>query len=231
MSLLKIAMGAAAGVGVLVAIPVFGPIGAISAAGAVVGGGVGAIFGGVVAAMDAEERERYFQKGFEEGQQELKAEFGTKYELLERKIASLRNQNKRQGKLEEFTRAMIMIGFGAAWADGELAPEEISAIEEYLGGLAFNQMSWLKPLCEKASQTPVLFDAVIKAVEALDESHHTMIRGYVSIIVEATGSVSKQEREFAGALRAFMEKREEGCQQKEEEAARESVFIVSTSRS
>ena len=58
MSIFKILGGAAAGVGLVAAAPIFGAVGAVTAVGAVVGVGVGALAGGIATKIDSDEKKR-----------------------------------------------------------------------------------------------------------------------------------------------------------------------------
>ena len=65
--------GIAVGVGAIVALPIAGPVGAITGIGALIAGGTGAVAGGIISSTDDSE-EKAKHEGFKEGKQYANSE-------------------------------------------------------------------------------------------------------------------------------------------------------------
>ncbi len=130
-----VTIGVAAGVGGVAALPVFGPIGVVTALGFAVGGGVGAASGAVVAAFG--------------GSSESKPE--TKAEAKAREAADAENNRARTERVkmytaeamrrEQFLIALYAVGICAAAYDGVVPDDARQDIREVVQGLGAKMSS------------------------------------------------------------------------------------------
>lgn len=199
MSLWKIVAGAAAGVGALAALPVFGAVGTITAAGAAVGALVGALGGAVASEMEESDREAARAAGVSEG----KAEYKVKFDALVQRVEALKQAGAQQRDFERRVAALFAVGFAVAAADGPVSDEERAIIRDFVGGAS---VEWhtesLRSTVEELAANPPDFGAAMLRVDELDDPRlDEIIDEMIELAIIVDGGESPGETAFREAWR------------------------------
>lgn len=131
MGIWKVLGGAAAGVAAVAALPVAGPIGAVTLAGAAVAGTLGAGAGAVAEALDDSE-----ERAERRGEKKAKAQYKVEIEKLTNNMEVMLNKMKDTNQLYQAIYAMEAVAIAVAKCDGEFHPKEKEQIDEFIAGVA-----------------------------------------------------------------------------------------------
>jgi hypothetical protein len=181
MSWLKIVGGALAGVGAVVALPVAGPIGAVSLGGAA----IAAAIGGAVGATSSDN----------EGKAALKDERAEQKERKER--LKVHDEHMQE------TLGLFALGMAAANCDGNISKNEEVALDTFCKSLAeypkeveeaFNKIRQSKPNL-KTSMEMIFQSTYEPNWEAMEE--------IVLTVVEATRGINKNEAAFIAVFQKY----------------------------
>ena len=190
----KVLAGTATGVAAVVALPIAGPVGAVTALGAVVGGAAGAAGGAVADALDDSE-----EQAEERGEQRATAKYAGKLEKIQGYMEAMRDGAKDWEQFGETLIAMSAVGFACANCDGEIHPQEIEEIDEFVAGVNHSKLpSHVKERLGKLRQEPpnpkTAFELAKKA--KVDPS---ILDDVIDVVMHADGRVHPKEKAFMSA--------------------------------
>ncbi|TFB39014.1 hypothetical protein [Pseudomonas sp. F01002] len=192
MSFWKVLGGAAVGIATVVALPVAGPIGAITLLGAGIAAGVGAAGGGVAAYFDDSE-----EQATAKAELKAKAEYAKKYENLEKAFADRVNTDARYFDL---ILAMGAVGLACAACDGQISTVERREIDEFIAGVASAALPERvkATLAEMAKNPPDIKTAYALAIKAAPDMMDAF-DDIIEIVSNADGHIHQKEAEFKSA--------------------------------
>lgn len=187
---------AALGVGAVAAAPFTGGgsiLAATTAAGSLAGAGALAAGAGVAGAAagkvwsDKDEEEK-------KAQEEKIAEYNQKAQKSE---AALKEHEKHTNLI----LALSALGCSMANADGEISPEEIVELNEFVGGLSSQgyPIHIVKQIDDMISNPPT-FNEAMKHLEKVDAIEFPELRNFLVMIMESDDVIHKKEEAF---LKAF----------------------------
>lgn len=187
---------AALGVGAVAAAPFTGGgsiLAATTAAGSLAGAGALAAGAGVAGAAagkvwsDTDKEEK-------KAQEEKIAEYNQKAQKSE---AALKEHEKHTNLI----LALSALGCAMANADGEISPEEIAELNEFVGGLSSQVYpSHITNQIEDMISNPPTFNEAMKYLEKVDVIEFPELRNFLVMIMESDDVIHKKEEAF---LKAF----------------------------
>ena len=192
----KILSLATLGVGAIAAAPFTGGgsiLGAVTLAGSLAGasaaaagaGAVGAGVGYVLSRKEDKEKEK---------QDEKIAKFNQKAEKAETAL-------KEHEKHTNLILALSALGCAMANADGEISPEEIIELNEFVGGLSSQGYpTHIVNQINEMTSNPPTFNEAMKHLEKVEAIEYPEIRNLLIMIMESDGVIHKKEEAF---LKAF----------------------------
>lgn len=200
----KVVGGAALGVAAVAALPVAGPIGAVTAVGAAVAAGVGATAGGVAEYMDADV-EQAEARGRREGKNEGKAESAVKVKTIEKKMEQVVKKNESLRAWEEMTIGLFAVGASLANCDGRIDEAERNDMEQFIAGLSSSSLSSdFHETLDKLFRNPPSFEEAMKYVEKyILKENRDMIDDLLVVAAEADGQVCENEKAFIQAWNEY----------------------------
>jgi tellurite resistance protein len=199
MSYWKILGGVAAGVGVVVALPIAGPIGAVTALGAVIAGTVGAAAGAVVAYSDDEDKE----SARKQGEQKATAKQEKEAEKLKVALQEASNRLKDDHSYFQLLIALFAVGMATANADGEVSEEELADLESFTTGIAHSNLPpHIKEEIAKLRDNPPSSNTAMEYVKKLDNPDMKLFESVITLISESDGKTTEEETAFLAAFRA-----------------------------
>ncbi|MGL5124817.1 MAG: TerB family tellurite resistance protein [Fusobacteriaceae bacterium] len=197
MSFFKILGGIAAGVGCVVAAPVFGAVGAVTAVGAAVGAGVGALAGGIAARVESDEKEviktNAHKEGVFAGENAIKVKFSEKLNTVK--------------KRDELLLAMTAMGIAMANANGVIEEEELLEIQTFTGVIENNVVfpQELKDAVSKIIQEKPNFRTAIQYAKQIDKESYELITQLLETVAYADGTLDLEEKAILDKWEGFME--------------------------
>lgn len=126
MSFWKVLGGAAAGIACVVALPVAGPVGAITGVGALIAAGTGAAAGGVAAASSSTD----------DNSEQSAANYDEKLKKIMTAFEELEKRDADSKSYFDLILAMEAVGMSCAACNGHIAPEQRKEISEFTSGIA-----------------------------------------------------------------------------------------------
>jgi len=187
----KVLGGVAAGVGTMAALPVVGPAGVLTAAGAAVGGAAGALVGFGLEKYEESQRKAAYNEGYRQGAAEAAAE-----------VLKHRDARKEDDDFYQLILAMVAMGLAAAACDGEVSEEESEEIQEFSAGVAHGKLP--KRVRERIAalvEAPPNLATAMEYVEPLPESDYDTIELVIRLVIESDGIVREAEAAFLEAWR------------------------------
>lgn len=187
---------AALGVGAVAAAPFTGGgsiLGAATLAGSLAGAGAvaagagvaGAAAGAVLSSYDEDEKKAQETKIAEYNQKAKKSE------------AALKEHEKHTNLI----LALSALGCAMANADGEISPEEIVELNEFVGGLSSQSYpTHIVKQIEDMISNPPTFNEAMKHLKNIDAIEFPEIRHFLVMIMESDELIHKKEEAF---LKAF----------------------------
>jgi len=195
--------GIATGVGVVVALPIAGPVGAITAIGALIAGGTGAVAGGIISSTDDSE-EKAKHEGFVKGKQYEKSVNTERMNQLLNNLKKREEEFKEQKGFEYFTIAAFAVGISVANCDGELQPEEISDLEEIISGESYKALPIsLKNEIRKLKNNPPSFNTAMEYVKKVDKNKWESFSDIIELVMNADGYIRREENAYFEAWKRF----------------------------
>lgn len=194
----KVLAGAATGVGVVVALPIAGPIGSVTVLGALAAGAVGAAGGAAADALDDSE-EQAEKRGEQRAEQRAKAKYAEKIKKIQEYMETMRDRAKDWDQFGEHLIATSAVGFACANCDGEIHPQEIEEIDEFIAGVNRSELpSHVKERLGKLRREPpnlkTAFELAKKA--KMDPSISDDV---IDVVMHADGRVHPNETAFMNA--------------------------------
>jgi uncharacterized membrane protein YebE (DUF533 family) len=195
----KVALGVAGGVAVVVALPIAGPIGAVTAVGALVAGGLGAAAGGVTVALgDSDEDKQRADRA-----EHSAATMASKAEGLEQRMAEAAGRMQEDKAWEEFLIALFAVGICAANCDGKIAESEKQELDEFVSGISEIALpKHVKDSINALYASPPSLKAVMHYVERVDQQHRALFDDVIDVVVQADGTVDRDEIAFKAAWKS-----------------------------
>lgn len=195
--------GIGVGIGAVVALPIAGPIGAITGIGALIAGGSGALAGGVVSATDNSE-ETAKNEGYKQGEQNAKAENLRRIDELLQRIKKHEDRFKEHKSFEEYSIAMFAVAFSVANCDGYIHPNEITEIEEFISGELYNAFpNSLKTEIEKIKNNPPSFNTAMEYVKKVHKGSWEVFDTIIEIVMRSDGYIHNAETAYFEAWQKF----------------------------
>lgn len=195
----KILGGAVIGVGAVAAAPFTGGgsllggatlLGSLSGAGAVAAA-VGAVGAGAGAYMSKEEEEEKKKKDKELAKLAIKAE------KMETGLNELLSEFKNQQQYFDLVIAMTAVGMACANADGEIAEEERTYINEFVSGVsAANLPEQVKDKIHSLYENPPRLRQAFDLVLEVKAKSFSVFDQIIDITIDADGHVHEKEIEF-----------------------------------
>lgn len=176
MGFFKILAGVGAGVAAVALLPVAGPIGAVTLAGAALGSGLGGTVG-VAASMSEKKR--------------LEAK-------SKKMLSALDMAEKRlQADKEYFNLllALTAMGIATANADGKISDDELVELDEFVAGVGNSKLPpHVKGAITKLRNTPPTFNTALRYVEKVDKGSWPLFEEVIKVIAAADGKTDKKEK-------------------------------------
>ena len=200
MSFWKVVAGAAAGVGVVAALPVFGPIGAVTAAGAAVGALIGGVGGALASSKEDVNRTSEHSATHDAGVNAGKAEYQALVDALVQRMQQMQSVN---AVFEQRVLALFAVGFAVAASDGPITPEESAVIGDFVGGASVKwQAEHLRARVATLAEKPPTFGEAMAMVDAAgDPAFDDAVTEMIEIAIAVDGGESSGETAFREAWR------------------------------
>lgn len=197
MSIFKILGGAAAGVGLVAAAPIFGAVGAVTVVGAAVGVGVGALAGGIATKIDSDEKKEVRSNAHKEG-------IFAGENAAKKKFSEKLNQTKKR---DELLLALVAMGITMANANGVIEEEELLEIQTFTGEIEKNSCipQEIKNAVKKILEEKPNFKTSIQYVKKIDKESYNLITELLNIVAYADGEVSSEEEIILEKWEDFLE--------------------------
>ena len=152
------------------------------------GAGVAA---GAAAADNSEEVEKYKKKN---------AKATAQAQAAADKLKKAAAKFKEYGLFEEFLVALVAVGFGVAYADGEIEASEEREIEEFLLGVTRSALpKRVKDQIERLRERPPTYNetmAYIRRIEDHPAFDRSIFDDIIQITMKADGKIHPGERAF-----------------------------------
>lgn len=161
---------AAGGVCAVVALPVFGAVGAVTAVGAVVGVGVGAAVGAVVGGDDNNSSE--INAAEERGRNQAKAKHDLEMARLEASYLEATQEFQKVGEFYKLVEALFTVGMACARECGRDSDNDIETLMEFIVGLSHRELPQrvTDKLQSVKAKPPTLHTAYNRAVKLAPNS-------------------------------------------------------------
>lgn len=97
--------------------------------------------------------------------------------------------------------ALMALGISMAKVDGDIVEEEITTINEFVGGLSHGSYpKHLTQQIEKLYDNPPTFNEAMKYLENIESVEYQEIRNLLVMTMEADGIMKKEEKAFLEAF-------------------------------
>ncbi len=196
----KVLGGAATAVVGVVALPVAGPVGAITGAGAVIAGTVGGLTGAAVSyfrSNEKEEEKKARQRGFAEGKAHATAEHAAQFEKLKTAFAAAVKRVKESEQFFSLVVALHAVGVACASCDGEISELEARDIREFVTGLGYQNMPVVfREKIEAITQRPPNVETAFELAKNCGVEAWDLFEEVISLVCNADGAQNPQEAQF-----------------------------------
>lgn len=197
MSYWKILAGAACGVAAVVALPVAGPVGAVTAIGAAVAAAGGAAAGGVAAAMDDSE-----EQAENRGRRKEAAKRQNEYEKLLSAFKEAEGEINESRSYFDLIIAMEAVGMACAASDGNIAECERKDIDEFIAGISSSSLPEnIKKKIKDISENPPNLKTAFELAQKVGLSSFDLYEEIIHVVMHSDGAVDPKEEEFLLAWR------------------------------
>lgn len=194
----KVLGGVAAGVGTVAALPVAGPIGAVTLVGAAVGAAAGGFAGAATSAVDEKRR----GEARRSGERRATARYKVKEEKLESKIKEAQEELSDAKSYFRLLTALFAVGMATANADGHISDEELVDIEEFCAGIGHSNLpTHVKDDITKFKTNPPSFATAMEHVSKLENVDLSLFEAVIEVVSASDGKVSEQELALLSAFR------------------------------
>lgn len=190
----------------IVCLPVFGAVGAITAAGAVVGAIGGGIAGALGSEKEASDQDAAFKAGVEKG----RAEYKLRFDGLVERMKAIQAAGQGQREFERRVSVLFAIGFAVAAADGPISDTEVALIRDFVGGAS---VAWhteeLRTRVAELAASPPNFGAAMQMLDDLgDRSLDAIVDEMVELAIAIDGGESAGETAFRAAWHRHRDSRQ-----------------------
>lgn len=198
MSYWKILGGIAAGVGTVVALPIAGPIGAVTALGAAIAGTLGGVAGVAVAMSDEEDNDAAYRKG----ELDTAAKYKEKEEKLIKALKEAEDKLGNDRLYFQLLIALFAVGIAAANVNGKASQEKIDTLEEFITGSLFLSIPpHIKKEIDKLKFIQPNFNTAREYVKKIDNPDIKLFESIIEFISESDGKATEEERAFLAAFK------------------------------
>ncbi len=189
--------GAALGILAVAALPIAGPIGAVTALGAAAGAAVG---GTAASVLDNSEEEAE-QRGVER----TTAQYDQKYQKIVAAFKDAEQQLKSTSSYFDLLLAMQAVGLACAACDGEIAQTERDDIDEFIAGIAASALpDNVKNKIEKMAANPPNINTAFKLTKKLGLDSYSLFEEIIEVVIHSDGNIHKNEMAFKQAWNELM---------------------------
>lgn len=196
----KVLGGVAAGVGVVVAAPVFGAVGTITAAGVAVGAAAGALGGAVASSVEEDERTEARNEGYREG----RAENFVEIQKLQERLALAEARFTEHKQYENLLVAMFAVGISVANSDGTICGDEKDAINGFILGESFVGLpTTIKTVIQELHENPPTFNTTMEYVKRVDREDWAIFDSVILLIIESDSYTHSEELAYQQAWEQF----------------------------
>ena len=194
---------AALGVGAVAAAPFTGGgslLGAATLGASLAGAGATAAGAGAVGAVAGIALSRKEEEEAKAQEEEL-AGYRLKAEKYEEAFKRAISEFKGDKEYFNYIIASTAIGMAMANADGEISDEELTEMDEFIGGIASsNYPEHVKQAIKKLRENPPTFNEAIQYLEKVKETNYESIRNLIELVMEADGYIDEKEQAFIEAF-------------------------------
>ena len=117
---------------------------------------------------------------------------------------------REYGRFEEFLVALVAVGFGVAYADGEIAESEEREIEEFLLGVTRSALPQrVKDQIERLRRHPPTFNESMEYMRQIEDHpafDRSVFDDIIQITMKADGKINQSERAYLAAWKERIKK-------------------------
>ncbi|MCY3760259.1 MAG: TerB family tellurite resistance protein [Gemmatimonadetes bacterium] len=128
------------------------------------------------------------------------------------KLKKAATKFREYGRFEEFLVALVAVGFGVAYADGEIAESEEQEIEEFLLGVTRSALPQrVKDQIERLRRHPPKFNESMEYMRQIENNpafDRSVFDDIIQITMKADGKIHPGERAYLAAWKERMKKTE-----------------------
>jgi len=198
MRYLKILGGVAAGVGTVVALPIAGSIGTVTALGAAIAGTLGGVAGAAVAMSDEEGNDTARNKG----ERIATAKYREETEKLTNALKEAKDRLNNDKSYFQLLIALFAVGMAAAKANGTAPQEKIDDLEQFIMGFSFSNIPpHVKNEIDKLKFYEPDLKMAMQYVNKLDNPDMKLFEDVILLISESDGKTTEEERAFLAAFK------------------------------
>ena len=192
----KVLGGATAGVVGVVALPIFGGVGAVTAVGAAVGSAVGGLAG--VAASYADDSEKKAERrGESRGKAAASAAYQAKVTKLEDAFREAIDKRTSEKSFFDLIVGLYALGMACAACDGTVAEVERRDIEEFIGGVAVEKMPLhVRKKLEMITDNPPNVETAFATVQELGLDDWALFDEVIDMVIKSDDQVRPEEIAF-----------------------------------
>lgn len=189
----KVLGGAAGAIACVVALPIAGPVGAITAVGAAVAGGIGAAAGGIASVGEDDEITSAEQRG----EAKAKAEYEAKYTKLYEAFKEAELRIKAREDYFNLIIAMEAVGVSCAACDGHISDEERIQIDEFIAGVTASELPQdVKDKIKQIADNPPNIKTAFELAKKTEPSSYALFDEVIQLVMYADGYLHEKEKVF-----------------------------------
>jgi len=195
----KVLGGVAVGIGTVAALPIAGPVGAVTAVGAAIAGTVGAAGGGIASVIDDEEK----KAAYREGKKSAKAKEILKVQKIENALKDVMQKLKDDKSYFQLIIALFAVGMATANADGEVTEEELTELNEFVGGVASsNYPPHVKRVIAQLKNEPPSFYTAMEYVKIVGgDVDMNLFEDVIELVAYSDGHFCRDEKALLEAFK------------------------------
>jgi hypothetical protein len=196
----KVLGGAAGAVVGVMALPIAGGVGAITAAGAAVATAVGGLTGAAVSyygSSESDEKDKARKAGFADGKAEASAEHLAQVKKLQAALAAALQRIKEREQFFELVVALHAVGVACAACDGQISENEARDIREFVTGVGFQSMPpHIQQKVEAITAAPPSIETAFELAKNCGVEAWELFDEVISLVSFADGAPNSQEAQF-----------------------------------
>jgi tellurite resistance protein len=201
----KVMGGVAAGIVTVVALPVAGPIGAISLAGAAVAGTIGGAAGAVASKKESEKEQIKVSRAYREGQMAGRKESEMNLKELTKAFEDVSSRLSEHKEYFDLLTAMFAVGISVANCDGSIDPKEERDIDEFIAGIVHSELpTYIIDTITTLRQNPPSFNSAMQYVKHVNKDSWDLFSEIIDLVSRSDDIVRPEEIAYKSAWREFM---------------------------